>query len=100
MYGDADGAYVVKPEDEPITELYQELGVKFFEPTPKGYYWGIYSWENAGQIGGDLVLLQKDGYSKEEMLKQATLAQTPAFKATRSSPSPAPASTTFPRPTT
>ena len=81
LYGDADGAYVVKPADEPITELYQELGVKFFEPTPKGYYWGIYSWENAGKIGGDLVLLQKDGYSQAEILKQATLAQTPAFKA-------------------
>jgi iron complex transport system substrate-binding protein len=60
--------------------------VKFFEPTPKGYYWGIYSWENAVQIGGDLVLLQKDGYSKEEMLKQATLAQTPAFKADQIQP--------------
>ncbi|MBT0768334.1 ABC transporter substrate-binding protein [Kineosporia sp. J2-2] len=81
LYGDADGAYVVKPADEPITELYQELGVTFFEPTPEGYYWGIYSWENAGKIGGDLMLLQKDGYSKEEMAKQATLAQTPAFKA-------------------
>ena len=81
MYGDADGAYVMKPDDEPITQLYKELGVKFFEPEPEGYYWGIYSWENAGKIGGDLILLQKDGYTEEEILKQPTIAQTPAFEA-------------------
>lgn len=81
IYADADGVYVVKPDDEPVTQLYQSLGVTFFEPTPEGYYWGIYSWENAGKVGGDLILLQDDGYSLEEILEQPTLAQTPAVQA-------------------
>jgi len=81
MYADADGVYVVKPDDEPVTQLYESLGVTFFDPTPEGYYWGIYSWENAGQVGGDLILLQDDGYSEDEVLKQPTLAGTPAFEA-------------------
>ena len=81
MYADADGVYIVKAADEPTTQLYSDLGVKFTQPTPEGYYWGIYSWENATEIGGDAVLLSKDGYQRDELLKQKTLAGNAALTA-------------------
>jgi iron complex transport system substrate-binding protein len=81
LYADADGVNVAKAADDPALRLYRDLGVNFFEPTPKGYYWGIYSWENAGKIGGDLVLLNSTGYQQAELLKQPTIARLPAIAA-------------------
>jgi len=81
VYGDADGYYVVKAEEDPALDLYKDLGVDFIEPTPEGYYWGIYSWENAGKVGGDVILLNSSGYQKDELSKQPTLAKTAAITA-------------------
>jgi iron complex transport system substrate-binding protein len=80
-YADSDGYDTVKSEDDPELRLYSDLGVDFIKPTPSGYYWGLYSWENAGKAGGDLILLSQYGYQKTELLKQATIAATPAAKA-------------------
>lgn len=82
LYADADGVNVAKPADDPALRLYRDLGVDFVVPTPKGFYWGVYSWENAGKIGGDLVLLSSTGgYQSAELLKQPTFAVTPAARA-------------------
>ena len=83
MYADADGIYVVKPNDEPETELYGELGVKFTDLNPDGdYYWDIYSWENAAQMmTGDVLLVNVEGYQEADLLAQPTFADDPALKA-------------------
>ncbi|WP_213815486.1 ABC transporter substrate-binding protein [Glaciihabitans sp. dw_435] len=80
VYADADGYYVVKADEDPALDIYKDLGVDFIEPTPEGYYWGIYSWENAGKVGGDLILLNQSGYQQDELSKQPTLANTAAIK--------------------
>ncbi|GIF21708.1 hypothetical protein Ate02nite_44380 [Paractinoplanes tereljensis] len=80
LYADADGVSVAKAQDDPALRLYSDLGVKFFAPTPEGFYWGTYSWENAGKIGGDMVLLNSSGYQQAELLKQPTFATTAAAK--------------------
>jgi iron complex transport system substrate-binding protein len=80
-YADADGYDTVKSEDDPELRLYRDLGVDFITPTPSGYYWGLYSWENAGKAGGDVILLSQYGYQKKELLQQPTIAATPAAKA-------------------
>lgn len=79
VYADADGYYVVKAAEDPALDLYADLGVDFVKPTPKGYYWGIYSWENAGKAGGDVILLNQSGYQKKELAAQPTLAKTAAI---------------------
>ncbi|SNT25448.1 ABC transporter substrate-binding protein [Rhodococcoides kyotonense] len=81
MYADADGLYTYKADDEPTLQLYKSLGVNFFEPTPEGYYWGIYSWENATEVTGDVVLLAKDGYQLDDLKAQRTLAGNLALNA-------------------
>ena len=83
MYADADGVYLVKPEDEPQTQLYKSLGVKLTEPNPDGpYYWDIYSWENAGKVSsGDVILLSVEGFQVDDLKKQATFAKHPALQA-------------------
>ena len=83
MYADADGIYLVKPEDEPETQLYKSLGVDYTELNPGGdYYWDIYSWENAGKVKvADVILLSNEGYQKDDLLKQATFADDPALQA-------------------
>ena len=83
MYADADGVYVVKPLDEPETELYGELGVDFTNANPDGYYyWDIYSWENAGQMmTGDVLLVNVEGYQEKDLLAQPTFASHPALAA-------------------
>lgn len=83
MYADADGVYLVKPEDEPQTQLYKSLGVKLTELKPDGpYYWDIYSWENAGKVmSGDIILLSAEGYQVDDLKKQATFAKHPALQA-------------------
>lgn len=83
MYADADGVYLVKPEDEPQTQLYKSLGVKLTELKPDGpYYWDIYSWENAGKaMTGDVILLSVEGYQVDDLKKQATFAKHPALRA-------------------
>lgn len=83
MYADADGIYVVKPDDEPVTQLYKSLGVDFTDLNPKGlYYWDKYSWENAADMmTGDVVLVNKEGYQRADLEKQATFANDPAMKA-------------------
>ncbi|MBK4346958.1 ABC transporter substrate-binding protein [Lacisediminihabitans changchengi] len=82
MYADADGVYVVKPGDEPETELYRSLGVKFTDLHPDGeYYWDKYSWENAAQMmTGDVLLVNVEGFQKKDLLDQATFASSPALK--------------------
>jgi len=83
MYADADGIYLVKPEDEPQTQLYKSLGVNLTELKPGGdYYWDIYSWENAGKVkSGDVILLSNEGFQQADLLKQATFADDPALVA-------------------
>ncbi len=80
MYADGDGAYVTRPSDEPVLQLYSSVGVDFVNPKPKGYYWGIYSWENAGQITGDVLLLSQQGYQVADLKKQPTFADNAALK--------------------
>jgi len=83
MYADASGIYVVKPQDEPETELYSELGVKYTNANPDGYYyWDIYSWENAGQaMTGDVLLVNVEGFQQSDLEAQATFASHPALAA-------------------
>jgi len=83
MYADADGVYVVKPGDEPETELYRSLGVDFTDIHPDGeYYWDKYSWENAAQMmTGDVLLVNVEGFQKKDLLDQATFAGHPALAA-------------------
>lgn len=83
MYADADGIYLVKPKDEPQTELYQSLGVKLTELKPSGdYYWDIYSWENAAKtMSGDVIMLSVEGFQIDDLKKQATFAKHPALVA-------------------
>lgn len=81
MYADADGVYVAKPEDDPAIRMYRDIGVNTTVPTPKGYYWGVYSWENATKVQGDVILLQQSGYDVAELRKQPTFADNPALAA-------------------
>lgn len=83
MYADADGLYLVKPDDEPVTQLYKSLGVNLTDLHPNGdYYWDKYSWENASQMmTGDIVLVNLEGYQIADLKKQATFADDPAMKA-------------------
>jgi iron complex transport system substrate-binding protein len=81
MYADGDGAYVTRPSDEPTLQMYTEFGVDFVVPKPKGWYWGIYSWENAGQISADVILLSQQGYQVADLEKQPTFADNPALEA-------------------
>ncbi|HRA74663.1 MAG TPA: ABC transporter substrate-binding protein [Propionicimonas sp.] len=83
MYADADGIYLVKPKDEPETQLYQALGVDYTELNPDGpYYWDIFSWENAGKVKvADVILLSNEGFQQADLLKQATFADDPALQA-------------------
>ncbi|MBA8815349.1 iron complex transport system substrate-binding protein [Microbacterium halimionae] len=82
-YADADGVYVVKPEDEPETALYGSLGVNFTNLNPDGdYYWDIYSWENVGDMmTGDVLLMNVEGLQEEGLLEQATFVDDPALQA-------------------
>ena len=81
MYADGDGAYVTRPSDEPTLQMYSSFGVDFVDPKPKGFYWGIYSWENAGQISGDVILLSQQGYQVADLEKQPTFADNVALEA-------------------
>ncbi|OIJ68631.1 ABC transporter substrate-binding protein [Streptomyces mangrovisoli] len=81
LYADSDGVNVAKAQDDPALRLYADLGVTFFAPTPKGYYWANYSWENAGRIGGDVWLLEQDGYDSAHLKKQPTVADSAALAA-------------------
>ncbi len=81
MFADGSGAYVTRPSDEPTLQMYSSFGVDFVTPEPKGYYWGIYSWENAGQITGDVILLSQQGYQVADLEKQPTFADNPALEA-------------------
>jgi iron complex transport system substrate-binding protein len=83
MYADADGIYLVKTADEPETQLYASLGVRYLNPNPDGdYYWDIYSWENAARVKDvDVILLSSEGFQQADLLKQATFADSPALKA-------------------
>ncbi|NQX12497.1 ABC transporter substrate-binding protein [Microbacteriaceae bacterium VKM Ac-2855] len=83
MYADADGVYVTKPADEPETELYRSLGVTYTDLNPDGYYyWDIYSWENAAQMmTGDVLLVNNEGFQKDDLLAQPTFVSSPALQA-------------------
>jgi ABC-type Fe3+-hydroxamate transport system, periplasmic component len=83
MYADANGIYLVKPEDEPETQLYKSLGVNYTELNPGGdYYWDIYSWENAGKVKvADIILLSNEGFQLADLRKQKTFADDPAVVA-------------------
>lgn len=83
MYADANGIYLVKPEDEPETQLYKSLGVDYTELNPGGdYYWDIYSWENAGKVKvADIILLSDEGFQIDDLRRQKTFADDPALVA-------------------
>nr|WP_246328526.1 ABC transporter substrate-binding protein [Curtobacterium pusillum] len=81
MYADGDGAYVTRPSDEPTLQMYSSFGVDLVNPKPEGFYWGIYSWENAGQITGDVILLSQQGYQVADLEKQPTFADNAALQA-------------------
>ena len=90
MYADADGVYLVKPDDEPQTQLYKSLGVTLTELRPDGnYYWDIYSWENAGKaMSGDVIMLSPEGFQIADLKKQPTFAKDPALVAGQVYPNP------------
>ncbi len=83
MYADADGVYVVKPADEPETQLYRSLGVTFTDLHPDtDYYWDIFSWENVGQMmTGDVLLVNVEGFQEADLKAQPTFASHPALVA-------------------
>lgn len=83
MYADADGVYVTKVADEPMTQMYSSLGINLTNLNPDGdYYWDIYSWENVGKMfTGDILLPNNEGLQAEELAKQATFAGHPALAA-------------------
>lgn len=83
MYADAEGIYLVKPADEPETQLYSTYGVTFTDLHPDGdYYWDRYSWENASQMmTGDVLLTNIEGLQADDLTKQPTFADHPALKA-------------------
>ncbi|MBT2503622.1 ABC transporter substrate-binding protein [Curtobacterium sp. ISL-83] len=81
MYADGDGVYVTRPSDEPTLQMYSSFGVDFVDPKPKGFYWGISSWENAGQVTGDVILLSQQGYQVADLEQQPTFADNPALTA-------------------
>jgi iron complex transport system substrate-binding protein len=83
MYADPDGIWVVKPADEPETQLYQSLGVNYTNLHPDGdYYWDIFSWENVGQMmTGDVLLANVEGFQQAELAAQPTFAASPALVA-------------------
>ncbi|TQL46620.1 iron complex transport system substrate-binding protein [Homoserinimonas aerilata] len=83
LYADPDGVYVTKTLDEPETELYSELGVNFTSLKTDGdFYWDIYSWENAEQMmTGDVLLVNNEGFQKDDLLDQPTFASHPALVA-------------------
>ncbi len=81
MYADGDGAYVTRPSDEPTLQMYSSFGVDLVTPKPEGFYWGVYSWENAGQITGDVILLSQQGYQVADLEKQPTFADNAALQA-------------------
>ncbi|MDR1392358.1 MAG: ABC transporter substrate-binding protein [Bifidobacteriaceae bacterium] len=83
LYGSADGIWVVKPADEPTTELYTSLGLRFTDLNPDGdFYWDVYSWENAAQMmTGDVLLIFNEGYQAEDFKAQPTFASHPALVA-------------------
>lgn len=83
MYADADGVYVTKPADEPETELYRSLGVRYTDLHPDGYYyWDIFSWENASQMmTGDVLLVNNEGFQTADLEAQPTFASHPALAA-------------------
>ena len=81
MFADGSGAYVTRPTDEPSLQMYSAVGVDFLTPKPKGFDGGIYSWENAGQITGDVLLLSQQGYQVADLEEQPTFADNPALEA-------------------
>lgn len=82
-YADADGISVVKPDDEPVTQLYKSYGVKLTNLHPNGaYYWDQYSWENASKrMTGDILLINNQGYGVNDLKKQPTFKHDPALAA-------------------
>ncbi|MDR2565727.1 MAG: ABC transporter substrate-binding protein [Bifidobacteriaceae bacterium] len=83
IYGSPDGIYLVKPQDEPSTELYTSLGLTFTDLNPDGdFYWDVYSWENAAQtMTGDVLLVFTEGYQEADFREQPTFAAHPALAA-------------------
>jgi iron complex transport system substrate-binding protein len=81
MYADGDGVYVSKASDDPALHMYKRLGVDVTDPDTKGWYWSVYSWENAGKVPGDVILLSQQGYQQAELAKQPTFADNPALDA-------------------
>jgi iron complex transport system substrate-binding protein len=83
MYADKDGLFVVKPQDEPATQLLSEYGVNYTNLNPGGeYYWDKYSWENASKMmTGDVIFTQQDGLQAADLAKQETFKDDPALKA-------------------
>ncbi|MDR2378974.1 MAG: ABC transporter substrate-binding protein [Bifidobacteriaceae bacterium] len=83
IYASADGIWLVKPLDEPSTELYTSLGLQFTNLNPGGdFYWDTYSWENAAQMmTGDVLLVFTEGYQEADLLQQPTFAAHPALVA-------------------
>lgn len=81
LYADVDGINVAKAPDDPALHLYQDLGVTFFAPEPKGFYWATYSWENAGDVAGDVWLLEQSGYDSKQLSEQPTTASAPPLVA-------------------
>lgn len=81
MYADHDGVYVARTDDDPALQLWASHGADLTVPGPKGHYWGVYSWPNAGKVGGDVLLLSDEGYQVDDLERQATFADQPALVA-------------------
>lgn len=83
LYADADGAYLLKPADNPEDELYRSLGVEFTDLNPDGdFFWDVYSWENVAEtMTGDVLLIDDEGFQEADLAAQATFASHPALAA-------------------
>ncbi len=100
MYADGSGAYVTRPADEPTLQMYSSFGVDFVQPKPKGFYWGIYSWENAGQITATSSCSRSRATRSRTSRSSRRSPTTRRSRRVRSTAGPSRRSTTRRRPTT
>jgi iron complex transport system substrate-binding protein len=83
MYAEDAGLYVLIPQDDPMMNYFQSLGVRFEKTGGKDdYYWQTLSWENADTYEPDLVLnSQRGSYSTEQLEAHPVFGRLAAVEA-------------------
>ncbi|MFC7495843.1 MULTISPECIES: ABC transporter substrate-binding protein [unclassified Nocardioides] len=83
MYAEDAGLYVLIPQDDPMMNYLQSVGVRFEKTGGKGdYYWETLSWENADKYDADLILnSQRGSYSTEQLEEQPVFGKLAAVEA-------------------